>query len=422
MSSSLDQPAGAPAIGRPRVNAARLAVLLVFALNGATFATWASRIPNVRDELGLAPGQLGLLLLFISAGSLIALPLSGRVTPAIGAQAAVRYGSMIGCFGMVLAGFATDLLRAPVVVAVGMFLIGLGIGFWDVSMNLEGATVEHLWGKTVMPHFHAAFSLGTVVSALIGAGMAKLEVSVSWHLLVGAILIVVTNFLAAAKFLPRGVEAAEEAAAAEQAEAVEAAAPVAARSAWTEPRTLLVGLVTMVAAFTEGTANDWMSVALVDGYHLPAWAGVLGFATFLTFMTLGRVSCVKLLDRYGRVPTLRVLFLLAMAGSLLVIFGTTPLAFIGAAIWGFGVSLGFPVGMSAAADEPARAAQRLSVVATIAYTAFLAGPPLLGFLGDHVGVLRAFLVVSAALVPALLLLPVMRERAALTANTDTTRE
>jgi MFS family permease len=167
--------------------------------------------------------------------------------------------------------------------------------------------------------------------------------------------------------------------------------------------------MTLVAAFTEGTANDWFSVGLVEGHGLPTWAGVLGFAVFLSFMTLGRLSGTALLDRFGRVPTLRATFSLAAVGSLVVVFGNAPLAYLGGAIWGFGVSLGFPVGMSAAADDPARAGARLSVVATIGYTAFIAGPPLLGFLGDRFGILRALLAVGAMLVVALAVLPAARE-------------
>ncbi|MDO5711843.1 MAG: MFS transporter, partial [Micrococcales bacterium] len=165
----------------------------------------------------------------------------------------------------------------------------------------------------------------------------------------------------------------------------------------------------LVAAFTEGAANDWISVAFVDGYDLPTWAGVLGFATFLSFMTLGRLVGASMLDRWGRTPVLRAMFIASGIGSLGVVFGTPALAYLGAAVWGFGVSLGFPVGMSAAADEPRHAAVRVSVVSTIAYGAFLIGPPGLGFLGDHWGVLRSLSVVSAMLLIALLALPAMRQ-------------
>ncbi|MGB4808596.1 MAG: MFS transporter, partial [Candidatus Phosphoribacter baldrii] len=109
------------------------------------------------------------------------------------------------------------------------------------------------------------------------------------------------------------------------------------------------------------------------------------------------------------VPVLRATFGLALVGAGLVVFGGPWLAFVGAALWGLGASLGFPVGMSAAADDPARAAARVSVVSTIGYAAFLVGPPLLGFVGDRVGVLRALLVVGLALVVTFGALPAMRE-------------
>jgi fucose permease len=285
--------------------------------------------------------------------------------------------------------------------------VGLGVGVWDVGMNLEGATVERRLERNIMPRFHAAFSGGTVLSALIGALMAWRQVPVSLHLLVGTAVIVAASLWALRSFLPHAWEA-EPAAAVEGAEA-KGGAGLGVLSAWTEPRTLLIGLLTLVAAFTEGTANDWVSVAFVEGYDLPTWAGVLAFATFLSFMTIGRILGTGLLDRYGRVPVLRVMLVGAGVGSLLVVFGSVPLAYLGAAIWGVGVSLGFPVGMSAAADDPDRAAARISVVATIGYTAFIAGPPLLGFLGDHYGILRALLAVGALLLVALLVVPAVRE-------------
>ena len=395
-----------------RLLSARNAVFIVFAMNGMSFAAWASRIPDVKQSLGLTAGQLGVTLLALSAGSVIGLPASGWISHRFGAGGSVRLGLACMAVGMVGVGVGVDVLGQRGVVAAGLFALGLGVGVWDVGMNLEGASVERLLGRTIMPRFHAAFSAGTVFSALVGALMAWLGVPVTVHLLSAGVVIVVACLWAIRWFLPRGLEGEDEGEAMEGACEPGAAGPPArlgVLSAWTEPRTLMIGVLTLVAAFTEGTANDWVSVAFVEGYHLPTWAGVLGFATFLSFMTIGRILGTQLLDRYGRVPVLRVMLVFAGFGSLLVVFGTTPLAFLGAAIWGVGVSLGFPVGMSAAADDPARAAARISVVATIGYTAFIAGPPLLGFLGDHYGILRALLAVGAMLVVALLVLPAVRE-------------
>jgi MFS family permease len=116
----------------------------------------------------------------------------------------------------------------------------------------------------------------------------------------------------------------------------------------------------------------------------------------------------RILGRYGRVPVLRTLFCAAVIGCVAVVYGYTWLAFLGVAVWGIGASLGFPVGMSAAADDPEHAAVRISVVSTIGYLAFLGGPPLLGFLGNHVGVLHALVAVGAVSVLAVLLSPVAR--------------
>ena len=383
------------------VRTARTAVFTAFGINGAAFAAFASRVPDLKHELDLTAGGLGLTLLAASLGSVLGLPASGWLVHRFGAARSVVGGATLLSAGLLVVGLGVDVVASWPLVAAGLFLLGLGIGTFDVAMNLEGAAVEHQLARAIMPHFHAAFSGGTVVSALIGAGLSYLGVPIAAHLagIVVLVAVVVPWFLSA--FLPRSVEVDDDG------EVVRAGAGI--RAAWREPRTLLLGLVVLAAAFTEGTANDWVAVALADGYDLPRWAGILGFAVFLAAMTAGRLLGTRLLDRYGRVPVLRVLLGSAVAGCVLVVFGGPVLAFVGAAIWGVGASLGFPVGMSAAADDPRRAPARVSVVSTIGYLAFLGGPPLLGFLGDHVGVLRALLVVGAMAALALLALPAVRE-------------
>ena len=167
---------------------------------------------------------------------------------------------------------------------------------------------------------------------------------------------------------------------------------------------MLIGLFVLAFTFAEGTGNDWTSVAFIDGYGTSAAIGTLGFAAFLGAMTVGRWFGPAMLDRYGRVVVVRALALLGVVGVvLLVVGGSTPLGFAGSLLWGLGVSLGFPVGMSAAADDPTMAAARVSVVASVGYCAFLAGPPLVGLLGHQVGVLNAFTSVAALLGAAFLL-------------------
>ncbi len=383
------------------VVAARNGDLVVFAMNGFVFASWMSRVPDVREILNLTPGMLSVLLLSVSAGSLLGLPVAGRIAHRFGAVASVRIGLSLAAPGIVLAALAVHFELGRFLVMPGLFLLGLGMGVWDVAQNLEGTVIERALDKAIMPWFHAAFSGGTVLAALIGAGLVWLKVPLLVHLGVVAVLTVVAVWWGTGRFLPSQSTS-------DDVEDAASAPAVAQRSAWSEPRTLLIGVMVLAAAFTEGTANDWMAVAFVDGHDVDKALGVLALAVFLTFMTAGRVLGAGLLDRYGRVPVLRVLFASAIVGCLLVVFGNTWLAFIGCAIWGVGASLGFPVGMSAAADDPERAAMRLSVVATIGYTAFLAGPPLLGFLGDHFGILNALLAVGAISALAILIVPVAK--------------
>jgi fucose permease len=282
--------------------------------------------------------------------------------------------------------------------AVGLFLYGVGTGVWDVSMNVEGAAVERHLARNIMPRFHAGFSLGTVVGSGLGAVAVAVGVPTLGHLPPLALIAFVLLVLCSRAFLPdEPIDHHDE-------------PKPSAWQAWREPQTLLIGLMVLALALTEGTANDWLALALVDGYDVEHWVGVSGFAIFVSAMTVGRLYGTVLLDRFGRVPVLWATMVAAAAGVLLIVFGERPvIVVVGIVLWGLGASLGFPVGMSAAADDPRRAAARVSVVSTIGYGAFLAGPPLLGFVADHLGTLKALLVVAIVLIPSALVVPSARE-------------
>ena len=180
-------------------------------------------------------------------------------------------------------------------------------------------------------------------------------------------------------------------------------------AAWTEPRTLLIGVFVLAFAFTEGTGIDWINVAVIDDYGAPGRGRHAGVRRVPAAMTTGRWFGPRLLDRYGRVPVLRVLAVCGLAGLALFVFGRHPaVAFAGAVLWGVGASLGFPVGMSAASDDPARGPARVSVVASIGYCAFLGGPPLIGFLGDQVTVRTALLAVAVLLIVSIVIAGAIR--------------
>jgi fucose permease len=254
-------------------------------------------------------------------------------------------------------------------------------------MNVEGAAVEQRLGRSIMSRFHAAFSVGTVIGAVLGVAMNALRVSVTVNLVLVAVILAVAMPMATGWFLPAGAQ-----------ELAENGGRTHPLKAWTEPRTLLIGLFVLTMAFAEGTANDWIGVAAIDGYQATAALGSLAYGVFVASMTVGRWYGAQVLDRFGRVAVLRTSAGVAMAGLLIVVFGPgLATAMAGAVLWGLGTALGFPTGMSAAADEPRLAAGRVSVVATIGYVAFLAGPPVVGILGNQVGVLRALTVTAGLL-------------------------
>lgn len=368
----------------------------MFALNGFAFASWVSRIPEARDNLDLTPGRLGLLLLALSAGSVAGLPLAGAFVHRFGAATVVGAGSALVGVGLSVVGLGAGVVASPWLTALGLLLAGVGSGAWDVAMNIEGAAVEQHARRTLMPGFHAMFSLGTVAGAATGAAAAGLGAPVTGHLALAAALVVGGGLTSVRRFLPLPPERASS-----------RAAPSFA--AWREPRTLVIGVMVLAMALTEGVANDWLAVALVDGYDVPPWLGASGFALFVAAMTTGRLLGGRLLDVFGRLRVLWTSMGVAAAGVLLVVLGGSPaVAALGIVLWGLGASLGFPIGMSAAADEPEHAAARVSVVSTIGYTAFLAGPPVLGFLGDRVGVLSALMLVAVLLVPSALAVPAAR--------------
>jgi fucose permease len=376
------------------LRSATLATYAAFAGCGFAFANWGARIPQVRDRLHLTPAGLGLVLLAIAVGSVLALPLSGTVVHRFGPRRTVAATATL--VALALATVAVGYLAGVVPSVVGLFLFGLGIGAWDVAMNVHGAAVEQRLGRSIMPRFHAGYSLGTVAGALTGAAAVALHVPVTAHLLLVAVAIGIAVPLGARRFLPDPDLAAADRD--RTTDGPRVGGQHGALAAWREPRTLLIGLCVLAFSFAEGAGNDWISVATIDGHGVPAALGTLAFAAFLMAMTAVRWFGAALLDRHGRVPVVRVLAGISLAGLLLFVFApNAPLAFLGALLWGAGASLGFPVGMSAAADDPARAAGRVSAVASIGYCAFLTGPPLIGFLGDHVGVLRALTAVVVLL-------------------------
>src|ERR1700744_3311586 len=233
------------------VRAATRATYLVFGVSGFGFASWASRIPQVKERLGLNPSALGLLLLAIAAGSLVALPLSGTVVARWGSRVTGTAMALLSTAALLTVAFGYRSGVAPV--AAGLFVFGMAAGVWDVAMNVQGAAVERELGRSIMSRFHAAWSLGTVVGALIGAAAVATGVPVTAHLAVAALLQGPVVWVVARSFLPArpGAGGRPDAGGrpADGEPALGEPPGTNALTAWREPRTVLIGIFVLAFPF-----------------------------------------------------------------------------------------------------------------------------------------------------------------------------
>jgi MFS family permease len=321
-------------------------------------------------------------------------------------------------------GFGAVVVSSLPVVIAGLALLGRGNGAIDVMMNVSAAAVERRIGRTIMPFMHACFSIGTVAGAAIGALCAAIGISVFWHFAAMAVITIAVAVVAV-RSIPNTQDLLDRDAAAQTSLDTFDGPAVAVTprrrtfgetvrsqiTVWADWRLVLIGVVMLGMAFAEGSANDWIALASVDGHGLTNAGGALVLDVFVAAMTVGRVAGGPVVDRIGRVWAIRLTAGLGVVGLLAFILMPMPWAYIaGVVLWGLGASLGFPLGMSAAADDEQNATARVSAVAMIGYLAFLAGPPIIGFLGQQVGILNALYVVLVLLVAAFVCAPALRHR------------
>lgn len=376
---------------------ARLLLIGVFAVAGVMAFSWLARIPSIRDLLELSPAELGAILLVGSIGALVTVFSAGGLITRFGSGRVYAVGAVVITVGFIVAGLGTA-IASRWVFGIGIVVNGIGGSLITVPMNVESARIEQAHGRSVIPHFHAAFSAGAVGGSILGAAASSTCVPV-W--LQFTIVALVTGGLRLAA-LPAGLilPGTPLPAAGRPTEPSGAAL----RSVWREPRTVLIGVVAFAAALTEGAANNWLSLAFVDGFAVAEAFGGMVLGVFIGTMTLVRVFGTRAIDRLGRVDSLRLSTMLALAG--VATFGLSPtveFALAGVALWGAGISLCFPLAVAAASDEPWRAQARVSMMASLASVAVMTAAPLIGVVAGSLGGPRqALLVVAVPLVAALL--------------------
>lgn len=366
----------------PDFRSPRLAVSAVFFLNGGLLGVWASRIPAFADRLALEPGTLGLVLLCLAGGAIIAFPLAGHMSDKHGASAVSRALAAI---------YAVTLCLLPLSAnawMLGLLLLfyGAALGALDVTMNAWAAEVEKRHGKPIMSAFHAIFSLG----AGLGAGSGYLAIALGWSVAVHFLLMGIGLGIACS-WLAR--VAWDSTRTAQNGKAPVFAIPRGALA--------IVGLVTFCSALGEGAVADWSGVYLDRVKGAGEAQAALGFAVFSAAMVAMRLIGDRVVDRLGPVPTARASGLVGLCGVLLAIFGGTGATLAGFALLGIGMAVIFPLAFSrAAADPEVSAGRAIASVATLGYGGGLVGPPAIGFVAEMTSLPFAFglLAVAAAII------------------------
>ncbi|EAC0349177.1 TPA_asm: MFS transporter [Salmonella enterica subsp. enterica serovar Enteritidis] len=368
------------------------ALFMFFFLPGLLMASWATRTPAIRDILSVSTAEMGAVLFGLSIGSMSGILCSAWLVKRFGTRKVIRTTMTCAVGGMVILSVALW-CASPLIFALGLAVFGASFGAAEVAINVEGAAVERELNKTVLPMMHGFYSFGTLAGAGVGMALTALSVPPNIHIILAAAVAIAPIFIAI-RAIPDGTGKN----ASEDAHLQEKGLPF-----YRDIQLLLIGVVVLAMAFAEGSANDWLPLLMVDGHGFSPTSGSLIYAGFTLGMTVGRFTGGWFIDRYSRVTVVRASALMGALGIGLIIFVDSDwVAGVSVILWGLGASLGFPLTISAASDTGPDAPTRVSVVATTGYLAFLVGPPLLGYLGEHYGLRSAMMVVLALVILAAL--------------------
>ena len=360
--------------------AARLATRAMFLVCGTVTASWAPQVPLAKARLGLDDGMLGLTLLGLGAGAMVAMPLAGFLAARFSSRLITTLGGLVICLSLPLIILAPD---APLL-ALALFLFGAATGSMDVAMNVQATAVEARGARPVMSSFHGMFSVGGLIGAggtslLLGLGLTPLTAA----LIVSGLMLALLLSQAGSMLPPeRGGTRA------------------GLRLSLPRGLILVLGLLTFVLFQAEGAVLDWSAVFLHEARGQDPSVAGLGYAVFAVAMAVMRLTGDGITSRFGGETVVRLGSALAAAGFLLAILVPWPVAgLVGFFLVGVGAANVVPVLFSAAGRVPGTdPGLAISTIATLGYCGILAGPAAIGFVADHLGLPLALGLVAVLLV------------------------
>ncbi|MCU5773119.1 MFS transporter [Erwiniaceae bacterium BAC15a-03b] len=358
--------------------ATQLATRVIFFIAGLGMSAWAPLVPYAKTRIGLSDASLGALLLSLGFGSLVAMPLTGKLAAKYGCKALIVIASLTVM--LVLPLLAT--LPTAIALAVTLMIFGAAIGVLDVAMNIQAVEVEKAAGRAMMSGFHGFFSIGGIagaglVSALLWAGLLPLQAVLMVAVLIFLLLLSSQKHLLSQRLhqpdtpllvLPRG---------------------------WV----LFLGILCFILFLTEGAILDWSALFLTNSRDLPASQAGLGYAVFSVAMTIGRLTGDRTVSRFGSTTILLCGSLGAAAGIFLAVsINDVTVTLLALFLVGLGASNTVPILFSAAGKQdimPVNLA--ISAMTTIGYAGILAGPALVGFVSQWFSLTTAFTAIAVLL-------------------------
>lgn len=361
------------------LNRVRLATSLFFFGMGFCFATWASRIPDIKSALHLSEAALGTLLFVIPIGQLFAMPFSGKIVTRYGSRAITILGLILYAACLPLIGLSTEKWQ----LGFGLFLFGLFGNFCNIAVNTQGVYTQQLFDKPIIGSFHGSWSLAGFCGALTGLLMLALELSVFQHFGIAFVLVLIiiaTN----QKFMIKAKAKQET--------------ENTTYSFWKNPdkNLLLLGVICFCGMASEGIMFDWSGVYFKEIIKAPGALVVLGYTTFMISMASGRFLSDFLVARYGARKVLMVSGLVISAGLYSAVLWpyliTCTIAFM---MVGFGVSNVVPIIFNVAGNnENVPTGIALTIVTSISFLGFLMGPPLIGYIAELTSLKLSFAVIG----------------------------
>lgn len=356
----------------------RIAVSVFFFCQGICFATWASRIPDIKTSLHLSEAALGTILLGLPIGQFLTMPFSGRAVTRFGSKPVLRLAIIAYAIALTNIGLAT----APWQLAFCLFMFGVAGNLCNISVNTQGVNAETLYGRPIMASFHGVWSTAGFTGALTGLLMIYLELSPYAHFCVvaGAVVLLSLIFNRYLLLTPINREGGSF-------------------RKFTMPHGLLLqlGIIAFCCLSCEGCMFDWSGVYFREVVKAEGSLITLGYASFMIMMATGRFAGDKLAAKFGRKQMVQVSGVLIFAGIMLAV--ALPYlvpATIGFLIVGFGVSSVIPLLYSTAGKANLKVSQGMAIatVSSIGFLGFLMGPPLIGHIAQLAGLQYSFAVIA----------------------------